>query len=120
MTRAYLKSLGILARFTVSVSGGIYVGKILGIIFIVVKSFSRLDRLSEGGRDGPTRAVEGEDGSAPEDDACTPVDNPISDMTLSIIKLIKNSSTNFSIALNTSNIHTQGKQFMGPGTNQIR
>jgi hypothetical protein len=49
----------------------------------VEKSFLSLDCLSEGGRDGPARAVEGEVGSAPEDDACTLVDIPHSDMTLS-------------------------------------
>jgi hypothetical protein len=41
----------------------------LGIIFIVAKSFPSLDRLSEGGRDGSTRAMEGEAGSMPEDNA---------------------------------------------------
>ena len=48
----------------------------LGIIFTVAKSFPILDRLSEGGRDGPARAVEGEDGNSPEDDSYTLVDTP--------------------------------------------
>ena len=85
-------------------SGGIYLGKILGIIFIVAKSFLSLDRLSKGSWDGPARAVEGEAGNALEDDACTPVDTPRSDMTLSVIKSIKNSSTIFSAALSSSDI----------------
>jgi hypothetical protein len=85
-------------------SGGIYLGKILGIIFIVVKSFSSLDHLSEGNQDGLARAVEGEDGNAPKDDACTPIDIPHSDMTLSIIKSIRTSSTIFSATLSSSNI----------------
>ena len=75
-----------MSRFTVSLSGGIYLGKILGIIFTVAKSFRSLDHLSEGSRDGPAGAVEGEDGNAPKDDAYTPIDIPHSDMTLPAIK----------------------------------
>ena len=93
-----------MSRFTILLSGGIYLGKMLGIIFTVAKSFLSLDHLSEGGRDGSTRSVEGKDGSAPEDDACTPVDIPLSDMTLSFIKSIKTSSTSFSVALISSDI----------------
>jgi len=40
----------------------------------VAKSFPSLDHLFEGGRDGPARAVEGEDANAPEDDDFTPID----------------------------------------------
>jgi hypothetical protein len=57
--------------------------------------------------------VEGEAGSGPEDDACTLVDTPHSDMTLLVINSIKTSSTTFSATLNASDIHTQGKQFAG-------
>jgi hypothetical protein len=78
----------------------------LGIIFTVVKSFPSLDHLSEGGWDGPSRAVEGEAGSTLEDDACTPVDILCSDMTLSAIKLIRTSSTIFSAALSLFDIQT--------------
>jgi hypothetical protein len=85
-------------------SGGIYLIKLLGIIFTVVKSFPSLDRLSEGSRDGLGQAVEGEAGNAPKDDACTPVDIPRSDMTLSVINSIKTSSTIFSVALSSSDI----------------
>jgi hypothetical protein len=70
----------------------------------VAKSCLSLDRLSEGSRDGPTSAVEREARNAPEDDACTPVDTPHSDMTLSFIKLIKTSSTIFSAVLSSSDI----------------
>ena len=70
----------------------------------MAKSFSSLDCLSEGSRDGPTQEVEGEYGNAPEDDACTPVDTPLSNMTLSVIKSIKTSSTIFSAVLSSSNI----------------
>jgi hypothetical protein len=91
----------------VPLSGGIYLGNILGIIFTVEKSFLSLDHLYEGGWDGPARAVEGEAGSAPKDDACTPVDTPRSDMTLSVIKSIKIYSTNFSAALSLSDIQSR-------------
>jgi hypothetical protein len=93
-----------MSRFTVPLSGGIYVGNIIGIIFTVENLFLSLDHLSEGCRDGLARAVEGAGGNAPEEDACTPVDTPCSDMTLSVIKSIKNSSTSFSIALSLSDI----------------
>jgi hypothetical protein len=76
----------------------------LGIIFTVEKSFPSLDHLSEGDQDGPARAVEGEVGNAPEDDACTPVDIPCSNMTLSVIKSIRTSSKIFSAALSSFNI----------------
>jgi hypothetical protein len=99
-----LKSLGTESQFTSPPSGGIYLGKVLGIIFIVAKSFPILDRLSEGGRDGPSWAVEGEASSAPKDDACTPVDILHSDMTLSVIKSIRTSSTIFSAALSSFDI----------------
>jgi hypothetical protein len=80
----------------VPLSGGVYLGKILRIILIVEKLFMSLDHLFEGNQDGPSREVEGEADNAPEDDACTPVDTPHSDMTLSVIKSIKTSSTTFS------------------------
>ena len=95
-----------MSRFIVSLSGGIYLGKMLGIIFTVAKSFLSLDRLSKGGRDGPARAVEGEANSALKDDAYTPVDILHSDMTLSVIKSIRTSSTIFSSVLNSSDIQT--------------
>jgi hypothetical protein len=72
----------------------------------VAKSFPSLDHLFEGGRDGPAQAVKGEVGSAPKDNACTPVDIPHSDMTLSVIKSIRTSSTIFSASLSSSDIQT--------------
>jgi hypothetical protein len=42
-------------------------------------------------RDVPARAVDGEAWTPLVDDAWTPVDNPLSDMTLSVIKSIKTS-----------------------------
>jgi hypothetical protein len=70
----------------------------------VTKSFPSLDHLSEAGRDGPSRVVEGEDGSVLEDDDCRPVDIPRSDMTLSVINSIRTSSTIFSAALSSFDI----------------
>jgi hypothetical protein len=43
------------------------------------------------GRDGPARAVDGEACTPHVDDACTPVDNPLPDMVLSSIRLIRTS-----------------------------
>jgi hypothetical protein len=88
----------------VPLSGEIYLGKTVGIIFTVAKSFPRLDHLSEGNWDGPSQAVEGKAGNSPKDDACTPVDILHSDMTLSVINSIKTSSTIFSVALSLSDI----------------
>jgi hypothetical protein len=48
--------------------------------------------------------VAGEGGSAPEDDAYTPVDIPHSDMTLSVIKSIRTSSKSFLAALSSFDI----------------
>jgi hypothetical protein len=45
------------------------------------------------------------DGEALVDDACIPIDI---DMTLSVMSSIKNSSTNFSVALKSFDIHTWG------------
>jgi hypothetical protein len=87
-------------------SGGICLGKILGIIFTVAKSFPSLDHLSEGGQEGHARAVEGDVGSAPEDDVYTPIDISFSDMTLSVVKSIRTSSTIFSPALSSSDMQT--------------
>jgi hypothetical protein len=76
----------------------------LGIIFTVAKSFPSLDHLSEGGQNGHAQAVEGEAGSAPEDDACTPVNILRSDMNLSVIKSFRTSSTIFLAPLSSFDI----------------
>jgi hypothetical protein len=72
-------------------------------------------RFSSVGRDGPDRAVEGKDYSPLVHDACTPVDNPRSDMNLSVINSVKTSLASFSAVLNASNICTWDKQFVGSG-----
>jgi hypothetical protein len=50
--------------------------------------------------------VEGEAGSMPEDDVCTPIDIPHYDMILSAIKSIRTSSTIFSAVLSLFDIQT--------------
>ena len=83
-------------------------GNILGINLEFSRSSLCLVLFSYDGRDGPvSRAVDGEAGSPLIDDSCTPVDI---DMTLLVMRLIKTSSTTFSTALNSSNIHTRGEQ----------
>jgi hypothetical protein len=88
----------------VPLSGGIYLGKILGIIFTMANLFPSLDRLFEGSQDGSAQAVEGEAGNSFEDDSCTPIDTHRSNMTLSVIKSIRTSSTIFSAVLRLSDI----------------
>ena len=83
-----------------------------GISLTFLMSSMCLVRFSSVGQDGLARAVEAEAWSPLIDDAWTHVGNPLSNMTLSVIKSIKTSSTNFSVALNTSDIRTQGKQFV--------
>jgi hypothetical protein len=58
-------------------------------MLIINLAFTRsslcLVRFSSVGHDGPARAVDGEADNPLIDDACRPVDNPLSDMTLSVI-----------------------------------
>jgi hypothetical protein len=68
---------------------------------------------SSVGQDGMAQAVDREACSPLIEDSCTPVDTPLSEMTLSIIKSIKTSSMDFSAALNASDIRTRGKKFAG-------
>jgi hypothetical protein len=59
--------------------------------------------------DGPIQAVDGEATTPLFDDAWNPVDIPLSDMTLSVLKSRRTSVTNSSIAVSSSDIHTQEK-----------
>jgi hypothetical protein len=82
------------------------VGKIVGIILSFAKSSLCLVRFSLDGQDRPAlQEVDGEVGSPLVDDACIPIDI---DMTLLSMRLIKTSSTTFSVVHNSSNIHAQG------------
>jgi hypothetical protein len=62
------------------------VGSILGINLAFVRSSLCLVHFSLTGQDGPAQAVDREVGSPLVKDACTLVDTPLSDMTLSVIK----------------------------------
>jgi hypothetical protein len=62
----------------------------LKIILAFTRSSLCLVRFSSDGRDGPSRAVDGEADSPLMDDACIPVDI---DMTLSVIRSIKTSNS---------------------------
>jgi hypothetical protein len=80
------------------------VGKIVMFSLAFAKSSMCLVHFSSANRDGPAlRAVDGEAVSPLVDDACILVDI---DMTLSVMRSIKNSSTNLSAAFKLSNIHT--------------
>ena len=81
----------------------------VGINLAFARSFLCLVLFSFDGRDGlALRAVDEYACTVLVDEAYTPTDNPIFDMTLSVMRSIKNSSTNFSAALNSSEIHARG------------
>jgi hypothetical protein len=85
------------------------VGNILGINLAFARSSLCLVCFSSDGWDGPAPQAVDEEASSPlVDDACTLVDI---DMTLSIMRLIRTSSTTFSVALNLFDIHTWGWKY---------
>jgi hypothetical protein len=55
-------------------------------------------------RDGPAQAVDGEVVATLDDEAWTPVDIPLSDITLSVLKLASTSLTDSSVALSLSDM----------------
>jgi hypothetical protein len=57
----------------------------LGIRLALARSYLCLVRFSSAGWDKPTRVVDGEVASPVVDDACNPMDNPHSYMTLSVL-----------------------------------
>ena len=78
----------------------------VGINLEFARSSLFLVFFSSNGWDGlALRAVDREAGSPLVNNACTLVDI---DMTLSVMRSIKTSSTAFSIALNSYDIHTRG------------
>jgi hypothetical protein len=83
------------------------VGSILGINLAFVRSSLCLVHFSSTGRDGPARAVDGEADSPLVEDACTPVDTPLSDMTLSVIKSRRTFVTDSSTAVSSSDIRAR-------------
>jgi hypothetical protein len=62
---------------------------------------------SSVGHDGLAQVVDGEADSPLVDDSCRPVDNPLSDMTLSVIKSRSTSVTDSSTAVSSSDIRAQ-------------
>jgi hypothetical protein len=77
----------------------------IGISLAFAKSSLCLVHLS---RDVPDPwAVDGEADSPLVDDACIPVDTPLSEMTLSIIKSRRNYVTDSSTVVSSSDIHAR-------------
>jgi hypothetical protein len=93
------------------------VGSILNINLTFVRSSLCLVHFSSAGRDGPAQAVDGDACLALVDEAWIPSNI---DMTLSVIKSIKNSSVSFSTALNSFDMHTRGEQSWVRVTNWIQ
>jgi hypothetical protein len=79
----------------------------LGINLAFTRLSLCLVRFSSEGRDGPARAVDGEADNPLVDDACRPVDSPLFDMTLSVIKSRSTSATNSSTTVSSSDIRAQ-------------
>jgi hypothetical protein len=64
---------------------------------------------SSDGRDRPARAVDGEVANPLVDDACNSMDNPFSDMTLSVLSSRRNYVMDSSVELSSSDIRAQDK-----------
>jgi hypothetical protein len=78
-----------------------------GINLAFVRSSLCLVRFSSTGREGLARIVYGEASSPLIDDACRPIENPLSDMTLLVIKLRSTSVTDSSTAVSSSDIRAR-------------
>jgi hypothetical protein len=84
------------------------VGNIFRINLAFARSSLCLVRFSSYGQDGPApRVVNGDACIVLVDEAYTPTDNPLSDMTLSIIRSRITSIIDSSSALSSLDIHTQ-------------
>jgi hypothetical protein len=98
----YSKSCGIFSQFTVPAKGGLYSGKTDGICFALARSSQCFLHFSAV---RPEHfPVDGDACNFPFNDACIPTD-----MTLSTMRSTRISSTNFSNALGSLNIHTCNK-----------
>ena len=84
----------------------------LEVSLALARSSRCLVLFSSAGRDGSTRAVDGEVSSPLMDDACNPVDNPHSDMTLSVLSSRRNYAMDSSVAVSSSDIRAQDKIIM--------
>ena len=76
-----------------------------GTNFTLAMLYLCLVLLSEPTRDVPAQAVDGEACTPLIDDACKPVDNPLSNMTISILRLTSTSLMDSLAMLNSSNIY---------------
>jgi hypothetical protein len=74
----------------------------VGTNFALVASSLCLVLNSAPAQDVPSRAVDGEVATPLDDEAWTPVDIPLSDMTLSVLKPTSTSLTDSSVALSSS------------------
>jgi hypothetical protein len=106
VTKVYSKYLGMLSRFTGSLRGGMKVGNIVEINLEFARSSLCLIRFSSDGQDGPApREVDGYACIVLVDESCTPIDNPLSNMTLSVIRSTSTSHTYSLTVLRSSDIH---------------
>jgi hypothetical protein len=76
----------------------------VGISLAFVMSYLCLERFSVVCRDGPARAVDGEVSTPLDDEAWTPVDIPLSDITLLVLKLESTSLIDSSATLSSLNM----------------
>jgi hypothetical protein len=83
------------------------VSKMLGIILAFARSSLCLVHFSSTSQDGTTRALDGEVDSPLVEDSCTPVETPLSDMTLSTIKSRRTSVIDSSTAVGSSDIRAR-------------
>jgi hypothetical protein len=83
------------------------VGSILGINLEFARSSLCLVHFSSIGWDGPNRAMDGEVDSPLVEDACTPIDTPLSNMTLLVIKSRRNFIIDSSTAVSSSDIRAR-------------
>jgi hypothetical protein len=79
-------------------------GRIVGTNFVLVASSLCLVLDSAPNRDVLAQAVDGEAATPLENEAWTPVDIPLSNMTLFVLKLASTSLTNSSAALSSSDM----------------
>jgi hypothetical protein len=79
----------------------------IGINLAFTRASLCLVRFSSAGHDGPARAVDREADSPLVDDACRLVDNPLSDMILSVIKSRSTSVTDSSTVVSSLDIRAQ-------------
>jgi hypothetical protein len=79
----------------------------LGINLAFARSSLCLVHFSSVGRDGPAQAMDGEATSPLVDDACRPVDSPLSDMNLSVLKSRSTLVTDSSTVVSSLDIHAR-------------